>query len=397
MAAITATMKILRIVVPLWFLPNTSIRGQSHRSAPQRLRGAFAARAVAHFFWELKQKSRELNVSGMAFAVGRARRPPTAPLGILNSHTRGLAPNKFTRQWNFTPRLLLRPGVVPAPEAIMATPVAVTGTEERGDMSLVSWGAVIAGAIAAAAVTLLLLAFGVGLGLSVVSPWANEGVSATTFHVFSGIYLIVVAMLASTVGGLLAGRLRARWVGTHRDEVFFRDTAHGFLAWALATVLSAAVLGSATTHLLAGASAGSIPAAGAAATTATNPSDTYVDALLRAAPAPAGSPGSSPATAGTTDSAAMRAELGRIFTTSQLRRAEIPVTDRTYMARVVSARTGLSPEEGEKRVTEVINQAKATAGRSPQGHGQAFILARGVDAGRGVRRQPCSDRGRRVP
>ncbi len=95
----------------------------------------------------------------------------------------------------------------------------------------------IAGGIAAAAVSLVLLAFGIGVGFSVVSPWSDQGVSSTTFSVGAGIYLVVVAMLASTVGGYLAGRLRNRWAGIHQDEVYFRDTAHGFLAWAFATVL----------------------------------------------------------------------------------------------------------------------------------------------------------------
>ena len=118
--------------------------------------------------------------------------------------------------------------------------------------------------------------------------------SSTTFSVGAGIYLVVVAMLASTVGGYLAGRLRNRWAGIHQDEVYFRDTAHGFLAWAFAAVLGATVMGAATTHILASASAGLIPATGAAAATAaSNPTDTYVDTLLRAdtRPAAAGTPG----------------------------------------------------------------------------------------------------------
>jgi hypothetical protein len=128
----------------------------------------------------------------------------------------------------------------------------VTGAVAIDDeASTVCWGAVIAGGVAAAAVTLVLLAFGVGVGFSVVSPWADQGVSSTTFHIGAGIYLIVVAMLASTIGGYLAGRLRARWSTVHEHEIYFRDTAHGFLAWALATVLSATVMGAATTHILA--------------------------------------------------------------------------------------------------------------------------------------------------
>src|SRR4051794_19683594 len=156
----------------------------------------------------------------------------------------------------------------------MATPVTTVSVIEEGGYSSVSWGAVLAGGIAAAAVTLVLLAFGVGVGFSVISPWSDQGVSSTTLHVGAGIYLVVVAMLASTVGGYLAGRLRNRWAGVHHDEVYFRDTAHGFLAWAFASVLTAGVLGGATTHILAGASASLAPAA-SSANSAGNPNDVY--------------------------------------------------------------------------------------------------------------------------
>ncbi len=92
----------------------------------------------------------------------------------------------------------------------------------------VSWAAVAAGAVVSLALTLVLIAFGTGLGLSVVSPWASSGASATTFKITTGIYLIVIAMISSSLGGYIAGRLRSRWIGVHSDEVYFRDTAHGF-------------------------------------------------------------------------------------------------------------------------------------------------------------------------
>src|SRR3979490_3275862 len=100
----------------------------------------------------------------------------------------------------------------------------------------VSWAAVAAGAIASCALTLVLLSLGAGLGFSVVSPWFNSGVSATTFEIGTGLYFIVMAMISSAIGGYLAGRLRNRWIGGQSTEVLFRDTAHGFLAWALASV-----------------------------------------------------------------------------------------------------------------------------------------------------------------
>jgi hypothetical protein len=205
----------------------------------------------------------------------------------------------------------------------------------------VSWAAVVAGAVAAAALTLVLLAFGAGMGFSSVSPWGNSGVSTSTFQISAGIYLIVVAMLASTIGGFIAGRLRTKWVGVHTHEVFFRDTAHGFLAWGLATVVSAAFLTAAASNIAGGASSGLAPAAG-------SPLDYYVDALLRSNPT---------ASPNTTDLRAARLEIARILT-SGLRGGDVPAPDRSYVAQVVAARTGLNQADSDKRVSDVINQAK---------------------------------------
>ncbi len=159
--------------------------------------------------------------------------------------------------------------------------------ERVGFDGTVSWGAILAGGVVAAAVTLLVLAFGVGAGLSVVSPWAGEGASATTVSVSAGLFLIVTAMIASTLGGYITGRLRHGWDDVHAHERYFRDTAHGFVTWAFATALSATVLAGAATHIIAGASAGSIPAAGLGAAQPVrsgNPGDVYVDTLLRTEP-----------------------------------------------------------------------------------------------------------------
>src|SRR5471032_1314805 len=116
--------------------------------------------------------------------------------------------------------------------------------------SAVSWGAILAGSAASVAFTLVMVAFGIGVGFSVVSPWAEHGISATTFTIPAGIYLIVTAMIPATIGGYLAGRVRSQWQTVHEHERYFRDSAHGFLVWALATVVCAAVLGGAFTHLL---------------------------------------------------------------------------------------------------------------------------------------------------
>jgi hypothetical protein len=186
-------------------------------------------------------------------------------------------------------------------------------------------------------------------------------VSSTTFHVGAGIFLIVVAMLSSTVGGYLAGRLRVRWAGVHQDEVYFRDTAHGLLSWAFATVLSATVLGGAVTHILAGASAGSLPAgAAAAANNASGPTDVYVDRLLRTDASPAGAATGAPQTGGGAV-VQTRGELTRILAPGLRKGVDISAADRTYAARVVSVRTGLSQADAEKRVNDTIADAKKAA------------------------------------
>src|SRR6267143_6783691 len=136
----------------------------------------------------------------------------------------------------------------------MIDTVVIQPGADPGEPSVagVSWPAVAAGAVVSCALTLVLLAFGIGLGLSVVSPWNGAGVSATTFKIGTGLYLIVIAMLASSIGGYLAGRLRSGWSGVHGDEVYFRNTAHGFVAWALASVLGAAVLAMPASSIIGG-------------------------------------------------------------------------------------------------------------------------------------------------
>jgi hypothetical protein len=214
--------------------------------------------------------------------------------------------------------------------------------------SAVSWKAIVAGSTASIALSLLLVAFGVGVGFSVVSPWSDSGVSGTTFTIAAGVYLIVVAMLSSTIGGYLAGRLRSQWKTVHEHERYFRDSAHGFLVWAFAAIVSAAVLGGAFTHILAGASAGIVPAATSAAQG--SPTDVYVDKLLRTDPARNGE-----------SAGANRTEITRILLPGLHKGGTVADADRAYLAKVVSARTGLSQADAEKRVNEVTAEAKTAA------------------------------------
>src|SRR6202011_5844472 len=163
-------------------------------------------------------------------------------------------------------------------------------------------------AFVAASATLILIALGSGIGFASVSPWTNQGVSVTTFAISSAIWLILTQWISAGLGGYIAGRLRTRWVSVHTHEVFFRDTAHGLITWAVATVLVAGVLtsgvmsgvGAAAQVASAGVQGGAAGAASAGAqgamgssSGATSPVSAYtLDKLFRPAGQSAGGSGS---------------------------------------------------------------------------------------------------------
>ncbi|HEY3741597.1 MAG TPA: hypothetical protein VGL53_17210 [Bryobacteraceae bacterium] len=210
----------------------------------------------------------------------------------------------------------------------------------------VSWGAVIGGAFVASALYLILLALGAGFGLSAVSPWANSGASASTVGTLAIIWLIVIEIVASGFGGYLTGRLRTKWTLIHSDEVFFRDTANGFLAWAVALIVSAAFLASAATSMAGSAEQARASSANAPAAAISSPNMYFVDELFR----------SDHITAEAGDTAA-KVEAERIMLRG-LKDPQMQSADQAYLSRIVAARTGLSQPDAEKRVADVITDAR---------------------------------------
>jgi hypothetical protein len=255
-------------------------------------------------------------------------------------------------------------------------------TASLSNPGAVSWAAIFAGAAAAAALSLILLLLGTGLGLSSVSPWSDKGINGTTFSVTTILWVTLTSLVASAIGGYIAGRLRSRWVSTHTDEVHFRDTAHGFLAWAIATLATATLLTSVVSSIVgAGAQAGaSIVGGGAAAAATVAATDAaqkgetdktavpyFLDMLFRKnidATASNGSTAPSVTTpeAGTDVS---KAEVTRIFVTA-IANDSLPVADAKYAAQVVAQSTGLTPQDAEKRVTDTFKllQEKLRAAES---------------------------------
>ncbi|MBX9738616.1 MAG: hypothetical protein K2X62_01005 [Beijerinckiaceae bacterium] len=255
---------------------------------------------------------------------------------------------------------------------------------EATSASAVSWAAIIAGSVGAAAITLVLIVIGTGLGFASVSPFANSGVSGTTFTVMTAIWLVAVHAIAAGIGGYIAGRLRTKWIGVRHDEVYFRDTAHGFLSWAFGTILGALLLTSAVSSIIgAGAQAGATLASGAtqglsqgmtaglaanaggsSATSSVDPTSYFVDAMFRTdRPAP------------DANDQTVRTEVGRIVANA-VRAGELPPADRTYVAQVIATRTGVQQAEAEKRIDQTIQSAKDAANRTTEQARQAAETAR---------------------
>jgi hypothetical protein len=157
-----------------------------------------------------------------------------------------------------------------------------------------------------------------------------------------------MAMISSALGGYLAGRLRTKWIGVRSAEVLFRDSAHGFLAWALASVLGAVLLASPASSLIGAGLSGATQAAANSAQS--SPMDRYVDLLMRS---------ENPSSQSQQSPSDPHAEMVRLFTASLKNENDLGAVDRTYVAKLVAARTGLNQQDAEKRVNDVTMQIKA--------------------------------------
>lgn len=243
--------------------------------------------------------------------------------------------------------------------------------------SAVSWGAILAGAAAAAALSLILLILGTGLGFSVVSPWSQKGIGAGGLGTAAIVWLTVTQVFASGLGGYLAGRLRTRWIAVHVDEVYFRDTAHGFLAWAIASLATATLLTSLIGSMVdGGIHAGATVLRGATTAGATVVNSElakpdadgtrtayFMDSLFRTGPgnlpgAVTRNTNSDAEGASQPGNAQQLVEVTGIFMNT-LRTGPLPAEDVRYTAQLVAQRTGLSQQEAEVRVNDTYGRMQA--------------------------------------
>ncbi|MET4578581.1 hypothetical protein [Ottowia thiooxydans] len=300
----------------------------------------------------------------------------------------------------------------------------------------VSWAAIFAGALAAAILSLLLFMLGIGLGLSSMSVWSGRGADGETIGWAAIAWLAFTQIASAGVGGYIAGRLRTKWQGVHTDEVYFRDTAHGFLAWALATMLMVAVMGSvagaALTNTVKAAGAvatGAATAAGGATGAVANLARSAVSqssavganranagadsesglhywasTLLRSGPSTAprqdmgasnaAATGATPAAAGNGTSSASGMSPGAAAPSGQtaavssrevatifghsLKTGALSNEDAQYLAQVVSQNTGMAPDAAQARVQKAFSDVKAQMESAKKAAEEAEVKAKQV-------------------
>ena len=228
---------------------------------------------------------------------------------------------------------------VPLPLTKTSAPTSYPIKNEASS-SGVSWAAVAGGSFVSAALLLSLSALGAGMGLSSLSPWSNSGMSASTVGMGALLWLAFTEIIACAVGGYVAGRLRTKWVDVHSDEVYFRDTAHGLLVWAVAFVIMAAFLISAGTSLAVGEKQNANSRYEGVTTDANR---YFVDSLFRSDKA------------SIAPDEALRSEIGVVFA-HDLRQGELNADDKNYVANAVAAKTGMTRADAEKRVTDVFER-----------------------------------------
>ncbi|WP_397474736.1 hypothetical protein [Pusillimonas sp.] len=225
---------------------------------------------------------------------------------------------------------------------------------DESTRSAVSWGAVIAGAVIAAALMATLVTGGTGLGLLAVSPWQNDGASVTTVAVGTILWMFLTHIIAYGIAGYVTGRLRTKWTDPRSDEIYFRDTAHGFLVWALSVAVGLVVYGFMVGSVISGTAKVGTQAVSAAAgqlASVDDPAasmDYFADALLRSGGMDAG-----------VREGDDRREVALILSTSVVK-GEISEADQTYLVRLISQRADIDESEARARLNEIGGQAQQT-------------------------------------
>jgi len=267
-------------------------------------------------------------------------------------------------------------------ETISTTAIVPATVAPGAQVSYVDWPAIFGGAAIAAAIAFVLTAFGTALGLSMVSPYRGEGASGVWVAVATGLWILWVTVTSFMAGGYIAGRLRRRIGDASEHEVDVRDGSHGLIVWAVATLIGVGMLAAGIYGTGSIAARGATAAATTAVTVAAaatgaragqvdGPYSLIVDQMFGASDE-AAKPGAENA----------RSITARVITNGVAARS-LADTDRTYLAKLVAARTGVDEPAAQARVDQAYKQAEEVAAKAKEaanaarkfGIVAAFLLA----------------------
>lgn len=206
----------------------------------------------------------------------------------------------------------------------------------------ICWSAIFAGAFTALGLTVVMVVLGSAFGFGSMSPFAGDGLSIDAIGTVTVLWLVLTQIFASVAGGYIAGRMRVRW-SIHNDEVYFRDTVHGFLTWAVA---SAAMFAMAALAAAGSAIAATAVTSAAVASDEPGPSTLITDRLYRA-------PGANPELL-----AAARVEADRLVVRALADDESVTTADRNWLEVDVAEWTGVNAQDAEARVDAAFGEMK---------------------------------------
>jgi hypothetical protein len=196
------------------------------------------------------------------------------------------------------------------------------------DHRYLDWSAVIGGSVVATAIFTTLTIFGAAIGLSMTSTEPGQGIPAVPVTIAIALWTAWIVASSFAAGGYTVGRLRHRLEDATEHEIRIRDGVHGLLAWSLAIIISGLILISSLGNLT----------KSAANETARTAQNYQLASLFRGEASPIDQ--------------AVRQDAESILKTITTRKS-LDQQDEAFLARLINAKTGISPPEATARVANV--------------------------------------------
>ena len=226
--------------------------------------------------------------------------------------------------------------------------------------SRISWGAVVAGGVIAAAIAATLNILGAAIGATTIDAVGRTTPDAGSLGIGAIAWLVVANTIALAVGGYTAARLSGSADSTD-------GLLHGLAVWAVAFLVSATLLGNlaasaVSTAVTATSSVTGNAASGIGSAVSAVAGQASPEALLQRAQDTLRGTGNAPATMTTEQRGAEIASL----LARRAANGTFTGEERTRLNALVAADSNIPAEEAARRVQSVEEQAQRTAAEAAQ-------------------------------